>query len=44
LPLDDVASLHLDLAAIERGYQRPAGTGYQIELAVPDAEWVEELA
>jgi FdhE protein len=44
LPLDDAASLHLDLAAIERGYQRPAGSGYRIELAVPDVEWVEELA
>jgi hypothetical protein len=30
--------------AIERGYQRPGGTGFVIELAVPDEEWVEELA
>jgi FdhE protein len=44
LALDDVASLHLDLAAVERGYQRPPGSGYRIELAMPEAEWVEELA
>ena len=44
LALDDVASLHLDVVAIERGYQRPGGTGFVIELAVPDDEWVEELA
>jgi len=44
LALDDVASLHLDLVALERGYQRPAGSGYRIELATPEAEWLEELA
>ena len=44
LPLDDVASLHLDLAAIERGYERPSGSGYRIELAIPEVEWLEELA
>jgi FdhE protein len=44
LALDDVVSLHLDLAAAERGYHRPSGTGYRIELAVSDAEWIEELA
>jgi len=44
LALDDVASLHLDVAAIERGYERPPGSGYRIELAVPEAEWLEELA
>jgi FdhE protein len=44
LALDDVASLHLDVVAIERGYHRPGGTGYFIELAVPEDEWVEELA
>ncbi|MBV9579395.1 MAG: formate dehydrogenase accessory protein FdhE [Chloroflexi bacterium] len=43
LAVDDVASLHLDLAAIERGYRRPSGSGYRIELAVPDDEWLEEL-
>jgi FdhE protein len=44
LPLDDVASLHLDVAAIERGYQRPEGSGFRVELAVPETEWAEELA
>ncbi|MBV9327910.1 MAG: formate dehydrogenase accessory protein FdhE [Chloroflexi bacterium] len=44
LAVDDLASRRLDLAAIERGYQRPAGCGYRIELAVPEAEWIEELA
>jgi FdhE protein len=44
LVLDDVASLHLDVVAIERGYHRPSGTGFSIELAVPEDEWVEELA
>jgi FdhE protein len=42
--LDDLASLHLDVVAIERGYQRPSGTGFPIELAVADEEWIEELA
>lgn len=41
LALDDVASLHLDVVAIERGYQRPAGSGFRIELAVPESEWSE---
>jgi FdhE protein len=44
LALDDLASVHLDLAATERGYQRPSGGGFRIELAVPEDEWVEELA
>jgi FdhE protein len=44
LALDDLASVHLDVAATERGYQRPTGGGFRIELAVPDDEWVEELA
>jgi FdhE protein len=43
LALDDVASMHLDVAAIERGYHRPGGSGFTIELAVPDDEWTEEL-
>jgi FdhE protein len=41
--MDDVASLHLDVAAIERGYRRPEGSGFVIELAVPEDAWVEEL-
>jgi FdhE protein len=44
LALDDATSLHLDVVAIERGYHRPGGTGFSIELAVPEDEWVEELA
>jgi len=44
LALDDAASVHLDVIAIERGYHRPGGTGFAIELAVPEDEWVEELA
>jgi FdhE protein len=43
LVLDDVASMHLDVAAIERGYHRPEGTGFRIELAVPEDEWLEEV-
>lgn len=43
LGLQDAASVHLDVAAIQRGYHRPSGTGYAIELAVPDEDWVEEL-
>ena len=43
LGLQDAASVHLDLAAIERGYRRPSGTGYAIELAVAEEAWLEEL-
>jgi FdhE protein len=44
LALDDLASVHLDVAAIERGYRRPDGSGFVVELAVPEEDWVEELA
>ncbi|HEY3059617.1 MAG TPA: formate dehydrogenase accessory protein FdhE [Chloroflexota bacterium] len=44
LGLDDLASMYLDVAAIERGYHRPTGGGFSIELAVPEQEWAEELA
>ncbi|MDQ3810836.1 MAG: formate dehydrogenase accessory protein FdhE, partial [Chloroflexota bacterium] len=44
LGLDDLASVHLDVAAIERGYRRPDGAGYTIELSVGEQEWQEELA
>ncbi|MGI9145779.1 MAG: formate dehydrogenase accessory protein FdhE [Chloroflexota bacterium] len=44
IALDDAVSTHLDLVAIQRGYHRPGGTGFMIELAVPEDEWVEELA
>ncbi len=43
LALEDAASVHLDVAAIERGYHRPGGAGFAIELAVPEDEWLEEL-
>ena len=43
LALEDAVSVHLDVAAIERGYHRPGGSGFVIELAVPEDEWVEEL-
>lgn len=43
LGLDDVASMHLDVVAMERGYLRPGGSGFAIELAIPSDEWVEEL-
>jgi FdhE protein len=41
LAIDDVASLHVDLAALEHGFQRPTGSGYRIELAMPD-DWIGE--
>lgn len=44
LALDDLASMHLDVAAIERGYVRPSGSGFRIELTVPESAWAEELA
>ena len=44
VPLEDAITVHLDVAAIERGYHRPSGSGFVIELAVPEDEWLEELA
>jgi FdhE protein len=44
LALGDVVSLQLDMLAAERGYRRPSGNGYRIELAIPDSDWLEELA
>jgi FdhE protein len=35
--LDDLASVHLDLAAVEQGYIRSAGTGYEIDVTVTGA-------
>jgi FdhE protein len=32
--LDDLASVHLDVAAVERGYKRPQGAGYAIAVNV----------
>jgi len=42
LAIDDVASLHLDVAAIERGYHRPGGSGFVIELAVPQEQFEDD--
>jgi formate dehydrogenase maturation protein FdhE len=33
LPLDDLASVHLDNLAHERGYARPTAPGFPLELA-----------
>ena len=44
LALDDLASMHLDVAAIEQGYQRPEGTGFRMELALPEDAMDETLA
>ena len=32
--LDDLASVHLDVAALEQGYRRPPGPGHQLNVAV----------
>jgi FdhE protein len=32
--VDDLASVALDIAALERGYQRPAGAGYALDVKV----------
>lgn len=42
--LDDLGSVHLDLAAIERGHARPAGGGFRLELSMREQGWSEELA
>ncbi len=38
LSLEDVASAHLDVAAVERGYRRPASAGYRLEIAAEQGE------
>jgi FdhE protein len=43
LGLDDIATGFLDDVAAERGYRRPDGSGFRIELAVPDDDWPDEL-
>ncbi len=35
--LDDLASVDLDLAALEQGYKRPQGIGYSLDLTVTDS-------
>jgi FdhE protein len=34
--LEDLGSVHFDVAALEQGYTRPSGTGYPLEVAVTD--------
>jgi FdhE protein len=34
--LDDLGSVHFDVAAIEQGYTRPSGAGYPLEVVVTD--------
>lgn len=32
--LDDLASVDLDVAAVEQGYKRPQGTGYALDITI----------
>lgn len=34
--LDDLAGVHLDVAALEHGYTRPAGPGYRLDVTVAE--------
>ena len=34
--LDDLATVDLDVAALEQGYKRPQGTGYSLNVTVTD--------
>jgi FdhE protein len=34
--LEDLASVHFDVAAIEQGYKRPSGAGYPLEVSLSD--------
>jgi FdhE protein len=34
--IDDLASVDLDLAALEQGFKRPAGTGFAVKLIIAD--------
>lgn len=44
LVLEESSTRGLDALALEHGYARPSGSGFSLELAVPDEEWLEELA
>lgn len=44
LPLEDLTSVDLDVAAIEAGFHRPADAGFRVELALPEEAWGEALA
>jgi FdhE protein len=32
--VDDLASVDLDIAALEQGYRRPAGAGYSLDITI----------
>ena len=34
--LDDLATAHLDVAALEQGYKRPEGTGYSLDITLTE--------
>jgi FdhE protein len=34
--LDDLATVDLDVAALEQGYKRPQGAGYSLDVTVAD--------
>ena len=34
--LDDLATTHLDVAALEQGYKRPEGTGYSLDITLTE--------
>jgi FdhE protein len=34
--LDDLATAHLDVAALEQGYKRPQGTGYSLDITLTE--------
>ena len=44
LVLDDLASVHLDLAALERGYRRPSGAGYRLTYGREESPGRGEIA
>jgi FdhE protein len=41
--IDDLASVDLDIAALEQGFRRPAGAGYAVELAIADQPNVRKI-
>ncbi len=44
LAFEDLGSRALDDAASDRGFRRPAGTGFTLELALPEPGWSDALA
>jgi FdhE protein len=36
VPLDDLATIDLDIAAMERGYTRPQQLGYRVDIRVTE--------